>query len=130
MIIQIWHARNSDFQIELYNPIKKASFFPEHIFIFPHDEVELDSRASLKSIDLFIAEVSTPATGLGIEIGFASAYGKSLLCIYKKWSKISASLKQVTENFIEYDNVDDMVNKVALFLDTLLVSSRAKGDSP
>ena len=103
MIIQLWHARNSDFQNELYIPIKQASFFPE---------------------------VSTPATGLGIEIGFASAYGKRILCVYKKWSKISTSLKKVTENYVEYDNVDDMVNKVALFLDTLWVSSRAKGDSP
>ncbi|MBP9811807.1 hypothetical protein KBC86_00380 [Candidatus Gracilibacteria bacterium] len=130
MIIQLGHARNSDFQNELYIPIKQASFFPEHTFIFPHDEVELDSRESLKSIDIFIAEVSIPATGLGIEIGFASAYGKRILCVYKKGSKVSASLKKVTENYVEYDNVDDMVNKVALFLDTLGVSSRAKGDSP
>lgn len=130
MIIQLWHARNSDFHNELYNPIKESILYSEHTWIFPHDEFELDSRESLKSIDLFIAEVSTPATGLGIEIGFASAYGKRILCVYKKWSKISASLKKVTENYVEYDNVDDMVNKVALFLDTLWVSSRAKGDSP
>jgi hypothetical protein len=43
-----------------------------------------NSRESLKTVDIFIAEVSYPATGLGIEIGFTSLYGKRILCISKK----------------------------------------------
>ena len=61
-------ARNSDYQKELYEPLKNAPFFLDHTWIFPHDGVEVNSRESLKNIDLFIAEVSHPATGLGIEI--------------------------------------------------------------
>jgi hypothetical protein len=114
-MIQIWHTRNSHFHQELYEPIKNASFFHEHTFIFPHDGVDWSSKETLKNIDLFIAEVSTPATGLWIELGFASAYGKKILCIYKKWSKISASLKLITENFIEYDSSVDMIEKVGAF---------------
>ncbi len=116
MLIQIWHSRSSDFARELYEPIKIASFFLEHTWIFPHDGAEIDSRESLRNIDLFIAEVSHPATWLGIEIGFASAYEKYILCIYKKWSKISSSLQSVTQDFIEYKNDRDMIEKLWKFL--------------
>lgn len=116
MIIQIWHSRSSEYEKELYVPIKKSSFFPEHTFIFPHDGAKVDSRESLKTVDLFIVEVSYPATGLGIEIGFASAYGKRILCISKKGSKIASSLSYVTINFLEYENSEDMIEKIYAFL--------------
>ncbi len=116
MIIQLWHLRDSDFSTELYNPVKNSSFFPEHQWIFPHDWVEIHSQESLKTVDLFIAEVSCPATGLGIELWFASAYGKKILCLYKKWSKISSSLRYITENFIEYEGSDDMVEQIHQFI--------------
>lgn len=116
MIIQLWHTRNSDFQKELYEPIKNSLFFPKHSFILPHDDRDIHSKESLKDIDLFIAEVSYPATGLGIEIGLASAYGKRILCISKKWAKISSSLKYVTQDFLVYENTNDMLEKLAVFL--------------
>lgn len=116
MIIQIWHSRNSDFADEFYAPMKSAEFYSEHTFIFPHDGMNVDSRESLKWVDLFIAEVSQPATGLGIEIGFASMYGKRILCIYKKWTQPSNSLKQLTDAFLEYDNSLDLVQKISQFL--------------
>lgn len=119
MIIQIWHARDSDFQIELYTPLKESWYFSEHSWIFPHDGVEVDSRETLKTVDLFIVEVSTPATWLGIEIGLASAYGKRILCISKKWVKISSSLKYVSEDFLEYESPEDMLYKIWEFLKTL-----------
>jgi hypothetical protein len=116
MIIQLWHSRDTDFQKELYTPIQKSDFFGEHKWIFPHDTVEVNSRETLKEIDLFIAEVSQPATGLGIELGFASSYGKQIHCISKKWSKISSSLKYIAKDFIEYDNDEDMIRKLWEFL--------------
>ncbi len=120
MIIQVWHTRNSDFQKELYDPIKNAYFFHDYTWIIPHDWTEIiSSKETLKTIDLFIAEVSFHATGLGIELGFSSAYEKRILCIYKKWSKISSSLKFVTQDFIEYENTEDMIEKVWNFLKNL-----------
>ncbi len=117
MIIQLWHARDSDFQAELYAPLKGSSLFTEHEWLLPHDGVaSYSSRESLKTVDLFIAEVSQPATGLGIELGFASLYGKRILCISKKWAKISSSLGYVTEDFIEYEDPADMVCKISNFL--------------
>ena len=116
MIIQLWHLRDSDFSTELYNPIKNSSFFSEHQWIFPHDWIVVNSRESLKTVDLFIAEVSQPATGLGIELGYASSYGKNILCISKKGSKISSSLRYLTDDFIEYEDIEDMIQKIWNFL--------------
>jgi hypothetical protein len=84
MHIQVSHSRHYAFQEELYDPLKKAQFFSEHTWIFPHDGVDVDSKVTLRSVDLLIAEVSSPTTGNAMEIGMASAYGKRILCIYKK----------------------------------------------
>ena len=81
--------------------------------------MEIDSHQTLKIVDLLIAEVTTPATGLGIEIGLASVYGKRILCIYKRWAQISNSLKSVTKEFIEYENPEDIIYKIGEFLRTL-----------
>lgn len=120
MKIQLWHARDSDFHNDFYIPLKNSSFFSEHEWIFPHDGTAMyNSRESLKTVDIFIAEVSYPATGLGIEIGFTSLYGKRILCISKKWSKISASLRCLTDDFLEYENNEDMVEKISYFLKSI-----------
>lgn len=116
MLIQVSHSRHYDFQEDLYNPIKGALFFSEYSWIFPHDGREVDSKVTLRNVDLLIAEVSSPTTGNTLEIGMASAYGKRILCIYKKGSMISSSLKFVTEDFIEYDSPEDMVGKIGTFL--------------
>ncbi|MBW2112139.1 MAG: nucleoside 2-deoxyribosyltransferase [Deltaproteobacteria bacterium] len=38
----------------------------------------------LQSSDLVIAEVSTPSLGVGYEIGMAQAYGKKVLCLFRR----------------------------------------------
>jgi hypothetical protein len=102
---------------ELYEPLKNADFFSEHTFLFPHDGSALyNSRETLKTVDLFIAEVSQPATWLGIEIGFANIYGKRILCIYKEWTQPANSLRCVTDDFIEYHDADDLIHQISQFL--------------
>ncbi|GAB0175001.1 MAG: hypothetical protein HHAS10_08800 [Candidatus Altimarinota bacterium] len=108
MIIQLGHSRDYDFVNELYNPIKKSRFFPEQSWIFPHDGTEVNSRESLKNVDIFLAEVSYPSTGLGIELGFASLYGKRIICLSKRGSKISSSLRYITHEFLEYDDAGEL----------------------
>lgn len=127
MIIQLWHARDSDFHNDLYIPLKNSSLFTEHEWLFPHDGIaSYSSRESLKTVDLFIAEVSQPATGLGIELGFASLYGKRILCISKKWAKIANSLKYVTKDFIEYENKEDMISKIEAYISQNIWTSQKK----
>lgn len=112
MIIQVWHSRDFDFQNELYIPIKNSNFFSDHTFIFPHDDVNIDSRESLKMADIFLIETTRAATWLGIEIGFASTYNKKIVCIHKKWCHVSTSLQKLSDACIEYANSDYMIQKI------------------
>lgn len=112
MRIQLWHSRDTNFLEELYIPLKEN--FPQIDWIFPHEENTkfVKSEETLKEVDVFLAEVSTPATGLGIELGFAYLYKKRIICLSKEWVKISGSLKYICREFIEYSNKTDMIQKL------------------
>lgn len=70
----------------------------------------------IKNCDLVIAEVSIPSTGQGIELGYASYSKTPIVCIYEKGAKVSSSLKFITDKFIEYENTEDMIEKVREFI--------------
>ena len=111
MKIYVAHSKQIDYINDLYKPLRNDSFFKEYELILPHEESEYSSntRGFYKSIDVFIAECSEPATGLGIELGWAYDDNKSIYCIYKKGYKISGSLKAVTDNFFEYNSLNEMI---------------------
>ena len=112
MKIQFWHSRDSNFREELYIPLQEN--FPQIEWVFPHidDEKPVKSEESLKEVDIFLVEVSYPATGLGIELGFAYMYKKRIICMSRSWVKISGSLKYICTEFVEYDGEKDMVEKL------------------
>ncbi len=114
MRIYISHARNSDFLEGLYIPILESELSKEHQFIFPHDESGegIDFISEVKNIDVLIAEVSTLATGLGIELGIAFSAGVPIVCLYREWTKISSSLNRITKRMIEYSDKADMMEKI------------------
>jgi hypothetical protein len=115
MKIYLSHSGSSDYENELYAPLKSSSIAREHEIFFPHDTENIDTNSKnlIASGDLLIADVSYPSTGQGIELGWASDANISILCIYKTDSKISSSLKFVTNQFIEYKDQDDMLSKLA-----------------
>ena len=57
-----------------------------------------------------IAEVSYPATGMGIELGWAYDDNVPIYCLFQKNMKVSNSLKSITKNIIEYENEKDLLN--------------------
>jgi endonuclease V-like protein UPF0215 family len=63
-----------------------------------------------------IAEVSFPATSLGIELGWAEMLETPVLCVYRKGCKISRSLKAITDDFIEYENPEDLIERIIRFI--------------
>lgn len=115
--LNIYFGHNKDIDYPNYYDVLEQSFNKtEYNFIFPH-KLDKNSRNGRgfydkKNIDIFIAEVSMPATGLGIELGFAYDEKMPIYCFYKKGSNPTSSLRSVTENIIEYDNIDDFVSKV------------------
>ncbi len=115
MNIYVWHLRKYDFQKELYEPIKNSSLFKEHNIVLPHDKSDepFSSREFLKDkCDLFVAEVSFPAIGLGIELWWADAFWVPIVFIYKKWAKLWGSLKVISDVFVEYESEEELVEKL------------------
>lgn len=109
MNIYVVLSNKFDFITKLYEPIKNAKILSNHNFFFPYDEINKleKTKEMLANYDLVIVEVSLPATGLGIELGWADDSNTPILCIYEKGVTFNSSLKFITNNFIEYDDSND-----------------------
>lgn len=116
MNIYISHSSSYDYINKIYNPIKKSDLSKTNTFFFPHENKSENTKYIISNYDLVIAEVSLPSTGQGLELGWASYNNTPILCIYKKGAEISSSLKFITNQFIEYENTEDMVEKIKEFL--------------
>ena len=114
MKIYIAHSRDFNYQNELYLPLKNSEIFKHHEFILPHDDNNYNhDRDFYKSIDLVIAEVSYPSTGLGIELGFLYDDNKKIYCIHKNNIKISSSINAITKKIYQYENEENMLNIIS-----------------
>jgi len=116
MKIYIGHSQGFDFEHEIYQPIRASQLNAEHEIILPHEGFDgtrnFVTKDIIKTCNVIIAEVSFPATGLGIELGWADIFQRPIICIYRKNSKISGSLKAVCNNFVEYTGPDDLIKKL------------------
>ena len=118
MKIFVSHPSQYDYISKIYEPIKKSSLYENNEFVFPHDGNEvLNTKEIIEKSDLIIAEVSLPSTGQGIELAWADFAKVPVLCIHEKNSQISSALKFITNDIIEYDNANDMINKIANFVE-------------
>ena len=124
MKIYVAHSRKFDFKKELYEPIRQSSLNDEHTFVLPHENSDesFNSKDFLKNeSDLMIAEVSYPETGLGIELGWADSLSVPIICIYRKGTEISNSLKTITKNFVEYSDKKEMISKIEKIIKQICV---------
>lgn len=119
MKIYISHSSKYDYENKIYNLIKKSDLIEENIFFFPHEDNNRKIRVEdiIRDFDMVIAEVSLPATGQGIELGIAYCAKVPILCIYEKNIKISSSLKFITNQFLEYDDSKDMIDKLKNYIE-------------
>lgn len=117
MKIYVSHSNSFDYENELYIPLRKLSKEINWQFVLPHDQGKnLRTHDEIIGGDAIIAEVSFPSTGSGIEIGIAYEAKLPIICIFKKGKKISSALSFVTDNFIEYEDGEDLGGKVLSFL--------------
>jgi nucleoside 2-deoxyribosyltransferase len=116
MKIYICHSKSYDYKNELYIPIRASSLNTDHKIILPHEADQTDegfsTRDVIKTCDLVVAEVSFAATGLGIELGWADAFGRPIICIYRAGSTVPGSISFLTSNVIEYSNHADMISRI------------------
>ena len=111
MKIYVAHSRDFDYKNELYKPIRESDNLKKYEIVLPHENNNNDphDREFYKNIELYICEVSYPATGLGIELAFAYDDNKPIYCLYKKGNKYSSSIESITDKIIEYDNTNHMI---------------------
>lgn len=116
MNIYVSHLRKYDFKNELYFPIRNSSLNNKHNFILPHENSEdpFNTKELFESegCDLVLAEVSFPATGQGIELGWADFLKIPVVCIYKDGTKPSGSLSVISKDVLMYTDTDDMILKI------------------
>jgi hypothetical protein len=116
MKVYFAHPRHSfDYEKELYQPLRASALNSQHEFVLPHEKNAdgVHSKEIIRSCDVFCAEVSQPATGVGIELGWADAVDVPVICFYKKGTKPSGSLKFIARETIEYSDSDELVEKLS-----------------
>ncbi len=75
-------------------------------------DAPFNSKEYLKQCKFMIAEVSIPALGLGIEIGWANLYDVKIICLAKEGTNPSTSLSVVSKDIIKYTDEEDMIKKL------------------
>jgi hypothetical protein len=113
--VYIGHSRGFDYERELYEPVHQLQLDSNIEIILPHENGV--SGVSTKELfqngcDLFIAEVSYPATGLGMELAYADMLHIPIVCFSKSGIKISGSLSRITNRFVEYMDSKDLKEKI------------------
>jgi len=118
--IYFGHSRSYDYQNELYRPVRESGLNKKYNIIFPHEKSQelYDSKGLFQSgkCDLFATEVSYLSTGLGIEMGWANLFNVPIVGFYKKGAKLSHSIGAVADKIIEYEDKEDLINKLKQIL--------------
>ena len=132
-MIYVSHSSLVNYKDLLYTPIKSSNLMPTYKFIFPHERNSEDLFDTKKlflsgKCNLVLAEVSTPSTGQGIELGWANDLNIPIVCIYQKGSTITSALKTVSNKFIEYDDLDDMIQKITIYLSNGAIQTHQKNE--
>ena len=112
MNIYIGHSSSTDFQKEIYRPLKKSSLDEDHNLVFPHEDSDklFDSKKFFEQdCDMVVADVSKASTGLGIELGWADSLEVPILCICRENSNPSNSIKAVTERVEKYSDSEELI---------------------
>ena len=114
MKIYVAHSKKLDYKKELYEPLRNSSLNKEHEIILPHEKSDkpFSSKEFFKTCDIIIAEVSYSGTGLGIELGWTDYCKIPIICVYKSGSKLSGSLRTITNHFMEYSNTKELISGI------------------
>jgi 2'-deoxynucleoside 5'-phosphate N-hydrolase len=68
--------------------------------------------AAIDACDLLIAETSDKAIGIGIEVGYAKAKGKSIIYLRNNAAEHSTTVSGASDYKIVYNDVLDLSNKL------------------
>lgn len=117
MKIYVSHSSDYDYENKIYKPLRESKIAKDNTLVFPHEGNNITNTKNLVlESDLVVAEVSLPSTGQGIELGWVNLYKVPVVCLYEKGKSVSSSLKFICGDIIEYENSDDMIEKIEEYL--------------
>lgn len=121
--VYVIHSKDFDFKKELYVPLRKSALNSKFNFVLPHEHSDelFDSKNFFQDKrPIVIVEASFPKIGIGIEVGWANAYGLCIVSMVKKGYRLSPGLKSVCNYSFEYDNEEDMISKLGSALEKFI----------
>ncbi len=120
MKIYFCHSKGFDYQEELYRPVRESALGSRHEIIFPHEDPAktIKSKELIRTCDLVFSEVSFPAIGMGIELGWADMLHVPIICFFRAGEKVSGSLRFISDHFMEYSSPEELVENMESFLET------------
>lgn len=71
------------------------------------------AMADIDNCDILIAETSDKAIGIGIEVGYAKAKGKTVIYLRKKEEEHSTTVSGISDFQIVYRDTNDLKNQLA-----------------
>lgn len=106
MKIYVGHSKSLAFKKDLYPVFHELGKELGHTFILPHENSDkaYPSKTILPTCDLMIADVSLPALGLGIEIGWANMMEVPIVFIHQKENEFSKSIQEVSTTILSYES--------------------------
>ena len=111
--VYIAHSKGLDYQRELYGPIRESAINNLYSFVLPHEDSEslYSSKELFRDIcDVIVVEASEPKIGVGIEVGWADAYGVPIISMHKKGTRLSTSIRPMSREIIEYSTTNEMIS--------------------
>lgn len=120
MRIYIGHSAGFDYKKELYEPLKASKLFQQHEIILPHetDSTAQNERDFYATLDLFVAEVSYPSTGLGIELAWVKDAERRILCVHRTNKIPSRALKTVCTDIRSYSDNEELVEIIQAVIES------------
>lgn len=113
MRIYFAHPTSIGYQ-ELYATIRADEDLARHEVILPHEspDHENNPRDFYKTLDLVIAEVSAPSTGLGIELGWAHDDGVPVYAFHRTGTTPSSSIYSVIDHIATYSAPAELTSRI------------------
>ena len=83
------------------------------------NELMKKAKEEIKKCGALLIDMTNKPTGRAIEAGIAYSYNKIIITIMKKGTKIKDTSKGISDIIIEYNNIEEIVEPLNLFLNEL-----------
>ena len=121
--IRVGHSAGYDCQAQLYDVVRGVALPPGVTLSLPHENGAAADCAKTffaEGCDVFIAEVSTASTGLGMEIAHADMHNVPVACLHREGTERPAAIEKVTPLFMRYESPEQLARHIESVIHTVI----------